>query len=81
MPVWKNSIPLPTIHLFVGGTVPPSDEKQVLPPADLRLKKGAAALDAGTPLPGLAGPVTGSAPDLGAYENGGPLPAYGPRKR
>lgn len=46
---------------------------------DFRLKAGSAAVDAGTELPGLTDEFTGSAPDLGAYEYGKPLPHYGPR--
>ncbi len=46
---------------------------------DLRLRKGAAAIDAGTELPNITDGFTGKAPDLGAYEYGAPLPHYGPR--
>jgi hypothetical protein len=46
---------------------------------DLRLKKGAVAIDAGTPLPNITDGFRGRAPDLGAYEYGAPLPQYGPR--
>jgi hypothetical protein len=48
---------------------------------DLRLKKGAAAIDAGTPLPNITDGFLGRAPDLGAYEYGAPVPHYGPRPR
>jgi len=48
---------------------------------DLRLKKGALAIDAGTPLPNVTDGFLGRAPDLGAYEYGAPLPHYGPRPR
>jgi hypothetical protein len=46
---------------------------------DLRLRKGAAAVDAGVALPNITEGYTGRAPDLGAYELGAPLPHYGPR--
>lgn len=46
---------------------------------DLRLRPGSAAVDAGTPLPGVTDGYSGEAPDLGAYESGAPLPQYGPR--
>jgi hypothetical protein len=46
---------------------------------DLRLRKGAAAIDAGTELPNITDGFLGRAPDLGAYEYGAPLPHYGPR--
>lgn len=46
---------------------------------DLRLHKGAAAIDVGIELPNITDGFTGSAPDLGAYEFGVPIPHYGPR--
>ncbi|HEV7714140.1 MAG TPA: hypothetical protein VGO53_01000 [Steroidobacteraceae bacterium] len=46
---------------------------------DLRLKKGAAAIDAGVALANITDGFLGRAPDLGAYEFGAPLPHYGPR--
>ena len=46
---------------------------------DLRLKPGAVAVDAGTPLPNINDRYRGKAPDLGCYELGEPLPHYGPR--
>ncbi len=48
-------------------------------PADLRLKAGSAAVDAGLFIPNVNGGFTGDAPDLGAYELGQELPHYGPR--
>ena len=48
---------------------------------DLRLRKGAVAIDAGIELPSITDGFLGSAPDLGAYEYGAPLPHYGPRSR
>ncbi|HEV7632073.1 MAG TPA: hypothetical protein VGO41_03720 [Steroidobacteraceae bacterium] len=48
---------------------------------DLRLRKGAVAIDAGTVLPNVTDGFVGRAPDLGAYEYGAELPHYGPRDR
>jgi len=46
---------------------------------DLRLRAGTSALDAGLRLPNINDACRGEAPDLGAYEQGSPLPHYGPR--
>ncbi|MBN1673110.1 MAG: right-handed parallel beta-helix repeat-containing protein [Kiritimatiellae bacterium] len=46
---------------------------------DLRLEAGCAAADAGEPIHNVNDGYAGSAPDLGAYEIGAPLPHYGPR--
>lgn len=46
---------------------------------DLRLARGAAAVDAGVALPNINDGFAGRAPDLGAYEYGRELPQYGPR--
>jgi hypothetical protein len=48
---------------------------------DFRLKPGSAAVDRGTPLPGVTDGFSGRAPDLGAIELGASLPVYGPRPR
>lgn len=45
----------------------------------LRLKPGCSAIDVGAVLPNINDDFVGRAPDLGAYEYGRPLPAYGPR--
>lgn len=47
---------------------------------DFSLKAGSAAVDAGVLLPNINDDFTGTAPDLGAYERGHPLPLYGPRR-
>jgi len=47
--------------------------------ADLRLRTGANAIDAGFSIPNVNDSHAGSGPDLGAYELGAPLPVYGPR--
>ncbi len=46
---------------------------------DFRLRRGAAAVDRGVPLPTVTDGFSGRAPDLGALELGAPLPTYGPR--
>ncbi|MEA2063281.1 MAG: right-handed parallel beta-helix repeat-containing protein [Gemmatimonadota bacterium] len=55
---------------------PPVPERE---PADLRLKAGSAAVDAGVVIPNVNDNYTGKTPDLGAYELGDELPVYGPR--
>jgi hypothetical protein len=46
---------------------------------DFRLRPRSAAVDKGTPLPTVTDGFAGRAPDLGALEQGAPLPIYGPR--
>jgi hypothetical protein len=46
---------------------------------DFRLKPGSAAVDRGMVLPNVTDGFSGSAPDLGAFEAGQPVPTYGPR--
>ncbi|MBQ0753857.1 MAG: fibronectin type III domain-containing protein [Gammaproteobacteria bacterium] len=46
---------------------------------DMRLKAGNSAIDSGVAIPNINDGFSGSAPDLGAYELGVPLPVYGPR--
>jgi hypothetical protein len=50
-----------------------------VPPQHMTLTPGCNAVDAGAMLPNVNDGFAGSAPDLGAYELGQPLPAYGPR--
>jgi Right handed beta helix region len=50
-----------------------------IPPQHMTLKSGCAAVDAGVALPNINDGFAGAAPDLGAYELGQPVPAYGPR--
>jgi hypothetical protein len=69
---------------FVNAPLPDfSDPTRVVDPdsVDLRLKAGAKAVDAGTVIPNVTDGFNGKAPDLGAYEQGQPLPVYGPRLR
>lgn len=46
---------------------------------DLRLRRGAVAIDRGVALPNINDGFSGTAPDIGAFEAGQPLPVYGPR--
>ncbi|UCH07341.1 MAG: right-handed parallel beta-helix repeat-containing protein, partial [Deltaproteobacteria bacterium] len=46
---------------------------------DFRLQPASAAVDAGCILPNINDDFTGEAPDLGALEEGQPVPVYGPR--
>jgi hypothetical protein len=46
---------------------------------DFRLRSGSAAVDRGTVLAGITDGFQGRAPDLGALEQGAPVPVYGPR--
>jgi len=48
---------------------------------DFRLKPASKAVDAGMKIPNVNDGYAGSAPDLGAYEVGQPIPVYGPRGR
>jgi hypothetical protein len=70
--------------IFVNAPMPDfSDPTRVVAvdSVDLQLQKGANAIDAGIELPNVTDGFRGSAPDLGAYEFGAPLPHYGPRPR
>jgi hypothetical protein len=70
--------------IFVHSPMPDiSDPTRVVEPdsIDLRLREGAAAIDAGIELPNVTDGFQGRAPDLGAYEFGVPLPHYGPRAK
>ena len=77
----KHSIPV-DYDLFVN--VPKADEsdpQRLYNPEDMdfRLRPRSAAIDAGTALATINDGYAGKAPDLGAYEFGQIVPAYGPR--
>jgi hypothetical protein len=57
----------------------PGPAPVTIPPQHMTLKAGCGAIDAGAVLPNVNDGYAGSAPDLGAYELGQTLPAYGPR--
>jgi hypothetical protein len=67
MDVFEQAVPYPD---------PPIPSRQA---ADLRLRSGSAAVDAGVRLSNVNDGFAGKAPDLGAYEAGSDLPLYGPR--
>ena len=46
----------------------------------ITLRASCAAVDAGVVLPNVNDDFFGAAPDMGAHENGRPLPHYGPRE-
>jgi hypothetical protein len=72
-----------TFDIFAGLTPPdPAQPSRVYDPAtiDAALRPGAAAIDAGVPLPGINDGFAGRAPDLGALEAGQPRPHYGRRR-
>ena len=57
----------------------PSPPPASVPAQAMTLRSGCNAIDAGAVLPNISENYSGSAPDLGAYEFGKPLPQYGPR--
>jgi hypothetical protein len=68
-------------HVFVNVPRPElSDPQRLYNPEDMdfRLRPKSAAIDAGMVLATINDSYVGKAPDLGAYELGQPLPAYGP---
>jgi hypothetical protein len=80
-PIYRNLVTPELAGLFASGAVPPLDRQAEAGMADLRLGTGSGAIDAGLPIPGIDDGFRGAAPDLGAYELGDELPAYGPRAR
>ncbi len=58
-----------------------SDQQKIykIEDIDFRLKPGSAPIDKGVVLANVTDGYAGSAPDLGAYEVGAPIPHYGPR--
>lgn len=57
----------------------PSPPPASVPVQAMTLRSGCNAIDIGAVLPNINEDYMGSAPDLGAYEFGRPLPQYGPR--
>lgn len=72
----KHAVEITAAAFATPPTIPGSPFPSQ-PPPDLRPASGGAAIDVGLVLPGFA--YAGAAPDLGAYEAGSPVPAYGPR--
>ena len=67
--IFKNTVNFPSSGPFPERSIP-----------DLSLQADSAAVDKGVVLANVNDNYTGSAPDLGAYEFGEPLPHYGPRQ-
>ncbi len=66
--------------VFVNAPKPSGHDTTADPATvDLRPRPGSRAVDAGVVLPGINDGFTGKAPDLGCYEQGRPVPHYGPR--
>jgi hypothetical protein len=68
-----------TPEVFRNAPAPPGEQAAVPGASDLRLRPGSAAVDAGVLLPNVNDGFRGKAPDLGCYEEGTPVPHYGPR--
>lgn len=78
-----NSV-LVDFDIFVNAQMPDLNDPGRLydtEEVDLRLRRGADAIDAGAVLPNINDGFNGRAPDLGAYEYGKDMPHYGPRPR
>jgi len=67
------------MNVFRQGVEFPNPAIPEREPADLRLRPGSAAVDAGFVIPNINNNFSGSGPDLGAYELGADPPHYGPR--
>ena len=80
-PVYRHVVLLEPKTVFQSGVTAPDDTAKAFACAvnDLRPASGSAAIDAGLALPNVNDGFAGTAPDLGAYEAGQPLPHYGPR--
>jgi hypothetical protein len=74
----KNAV-MVDLGIFASPPAFPANPYPPKPVADLRLAAGGAAVDRGAVISGINDDFAGSAPDLGAYELGAPLPIYGPR--
>lgn len=76
---WEDNGRILTTPIFASGLVPPATYTTVVMPADVTLLPSSSAIDKGTLLANVNDSFAGTAPDLGAYEVGCPLPIYGPR--
>jgi hypothetical protein len=75
----KHAIRVRKEEIFAKDAL--ADFPGAVAPRLLTLRKGSRAIDAGVAVPNLSDRFTGTAPDLGAYEYGMPLPHYGPRDK
>jgi len=65
---------------FESFDVPsPTDRTVTVPAQHMTLATGCAAIDGGVVLPNVNDGYAGAAPDIGAFERGQAVPAYGPR--
>ena len=73
-----HAVQISATDFATPAVLPPSPFPSLAPP-DLRLASSGAAIDVGVAIPNITDGFAGAAPDLGAYELGAPVPAYGPR--
>jgi hypothetical protein len=66
-------------QIFATWDIP--NEPSRVSPQHLPLKTECNAVDAGVVVPNISDEFKGNAPDLGAYEFGGEMPHYGPRRQ
>ena len=66
--------------IFNSASSPKEGETYSPADYDLRLKPRANCVDAGASIPQVTVEFSGTAPDLGCYEQGHDQPHYGPRK-
>jgi hypothetical protein len=80
-PVYRRARSVDPNTAFQSSIKPPDATLAQFPVEvnDLRLSPSSEAVDGGVALPNVNDDYHGSAPDLGAYELGRPLPHDGPR--
>lgn len=66
-------------NTFPNGLVAPASYLTLQSPVSPELAPGSLALDTGLSIANINANYRGAGPDLGAHENGCPLPTYGPR--
>jgi hypothetical protein len=74
-----NGIAIDAPNCLASFDVPGPPPLVTVPPQFMTLLQSCDAIDAGVSIPNLSNTYNGSAPDLGAYEVGEPLPHVGPR--
>jgi hypothetical protein len=67
------------LTVFAATVAYPAQPFPGLVAADLRLRATGGAVDVGVAIPNVNDGFAGAAPDVGAYEAGAAIPAYGPR--
>ncbi len=76
----RHAVSVELATVFATSVSYPAAPVPALAAPDLRVRPGGSAIDVGIPLPNVNDGFAGGAPDLGAYEAGSALPAYGPRR-